>query len=201
MLTLAVLVPALASVAFVGFYGLRQTQAGANAVYNDNLQTIGLSNSLRDNIDQAEETALRLIPTVDSARIARLNGALDALEITVDGQIELLRQAHAGDPAAERAQVETIASAWSTFDGLRRSGALDRVGFDRAAVLRGQRAAESVSGIFARIAAVTGAESRLEVSQAAASHLRAATAYHRSVLLLLGIVALAIGGGRSACSC
>ena len=60
MLTLAVLAPALASVALVGYYGLRQTQSDANRVYDDNVQTLRLTDSLRDNIDEADETALRL---------------------------------------------------------------------------------------------------------------------------------------------
>jgi diguanylate cyclase (GGDEF)-like protein len=195
MLTLAVLIPALTSVALIGYYGLEQTQAAANRIYGDNNAAISLTNSLRESVDEAAETALRLIPTVNSSSIAQLNAKLDGIEVTVAGEIAALRQAHAHDPFAERERVVTIESEWGAFEALRGKGALDRVGFDRAAVLRDQVVADSVSTIFDRIAAVTDADTRLEEAQAAASHERAASAYHRSVLLLLLIVLLAVGAG------
>jgi diguanylate cyclase (GGDEF)-like protein len=195
MLTLAVLVPALTSVAFFGYYGLEQTQGDANRIYSDNLETISLTNSLRDSIDAAAETALLLIPTVNSSNIAQLNAKLDGIEVSVEGEIAALRQAHAHDPLAERQRVVTIESEWRAFEALRGNGALDAVGFGRAAVLQDEVVANKVSTIFNRIGAVTSAETQLEVSQAAASHARAASAYHRSVLLLLLIVFLAVGAG------
>src|SRR5580704_6935683 len=86
MLTLAVLIPALTSVALIGYYGLEQTQAAANRIYGDNNAAISLTNSLRESVDEAAETALRLIPTVNSSSIAQLNAKLDGIEVTVAGE-------------------------------------------------------------------------------------------------------------------
>ena len=195
MLTLAVLIPALGSVAFIGYHGLRQTQADANRVYDDNIQTLRLVGTLRDHIDEAEETALRLIPTVNRSKITQLNTKLDATDILVDGEIEALRQTHAHDPASERRRVAAIASEWQLFETLRRTGALDHVGFDRASVLLDEQVANRLSSIFASIADITSAESQLELAQATASHDQAVTTYHQSLWLLGIIVAAAISAG------
>ena len=88
-----------------------------------------------------------------------------------------------------------IASNWRRFDTLRATGALNRVGFTRAAVLSDQQVVNELSNVFARLADTTNPESRVELAQADASHEKATGTFQRSLWLLVGIVSVALGAG------
>jgi diguanylate cyclase (GGDEF)-like protein len=122
---------------------------------------------------EAEETAFRLLLTTDPAAQAGLREALaDDTMPAVDAGIATLRQLHAADPPAERAQVERLATGWGDFTRLWKSGALDPGGPARrqAATRRVAAVLEPLTDLTAELAATEAREARESQAQASATH-------------------------------
>jgi chemoreceptor-like protein with four helix bundle sensory module len=188
-LTLAVLVPALAAVGLIGGFGMARINDELTTLYRTNIQIGQGATALGDSLDEADQTALLLVPTVSRSEQAQLNARLDALEPRVVASIEALRRRTAPFPE-ERAQVERIAAGWQAFLEVRRTAGFDAIGFDRASAIADQRLANRVSSLFDRVTAVAAEIADGEVREAAKAKEHAVNVYHRNLLLLV-LVALA----------
>jgi diguanylate cyclase (GGDEF)-like protein len=195
---LAVLLPAIAALAWIGLRGLADLKADVDRLYEDNIVPSPLTSRVAADLHRSAELTLELLVTSDRARARELEQSLGASVMPrLQAEIGEMRKAHAPDPAYERALVERIAHDWDAFQTLHANNRLAAPGLVRGAERRGDLLARRVEQIFGNASAQVDAMVVLESSQAKDAVGRAARTYSASRALMLETAAaimLAVAG-------
>ncbi len=185
-LVLAVVVPALGAVAVVGWQGLRAGQRTADALYRDHLLSVESTGELRNQIDQAHESALTILTTAPPDRSQLTTALVTRIVPSVDVTLAAVRQSHDADPVERRA-TDRITADWQRFHDLVASGTL--------AVPQSADAAKTVNSLFDDATASINALIHREDAQAALAYRLGQTNYQQSVQLMLVSLAIALAAG------
>ncbi len=191
---LVVLAGALFAVGFAGLRGLSDLNSQVKGLYDDHIVTLQRTASLVNDSDKALALALGIIASNDEGDIDRQERELVTSVVPqVNQDLSTLRALHAGDPAAERAEITQAEQSWARFVALLARGPLDRatsVSAAHDAVL-----AVEVRSIFAPIETVTRHQTQLEIAQSAALAKQARATYGNSqtLVLVIGSIALLVG--------
>ena len=104
------------SVAATGILGILSATSQGRAIVRDELTTAVVTNQLTRNIDTAYAVG---VGAADPAERSRLLGSLyTSLLPAIDEQLFSLEQLHAGDPPAERADLELFVRQWTAVRDL-----------------------------------------------------------------------------------
>jgi diguanylate cyclase (GGDEF)-like protein len=174
-------------VAGAGAWGLGQTRAGADSLYSDHLRTTEATANLGQEIDDAYETAQGLLLASNAAERDQLTTTLLSDEIpTVEVALADLQVLHAGDPARERALVQSLVAGWAQFRAMWNTGSLLAAAPDQTAVESRLRA------VFDPVETVTDQLLAIEQHDAGEAHRRADRDQQTSEALIAGVTAAAL---------
>lgn len=196
---LAVLVPALIGVSWIGDRALGVIKARLDAVHDDSLATSRLVGRLSTSIEEAEELSLRLVAETDPNQIARIRIELSATVIPrVERGIAELRLAASDlSQPGDLALVERLDVAWHDFSTFTHSTRFLEASSrestaDRATSTTLERLAEPLTATIAEIDAT-------EQRQALAARRAADSTYARSVyeLRVIAAIGLLVGVGAT----
>jgi diguanylate cyclase (GGDEF)-like protein len=189
---LFVLSASLVAVGALGLRGLRDVQQANDQVFADNLLTAEASSRLALDLANAERIGLELTASNNAAEIDRLRAELDLIAVPqVNSDIVRFLRLHAGDPAAERAELQRVPTGWRAAAGTERR-ALASVGGSLSAGRRAQAADLIADAMDPLILYVSGREP-IEREAAADARAGAQATYHRdrSWLIVVAILAAA----------
>jgi diguanylate cyclase (GGDEF)-like protein len=186
-LLLAVIVPSVLAVSWVGARGMGSVKAQLDSVYKDDLATAVVVGRITTEMEKAKEVSLRLITAVDPGLIASLRSELRE---TVFPEVERRLVELPADTPEEHALHGDLQSAWRKFlaytdspEFLAASGGLAAT--DRAVTAE-------LEALTAPLSTLTNRLNVEEQRQAQANHQDAERAYARSLLLLRAIVGLGV---------
>ena len=187
---LFVLSASLVAVGVLGLRGLQDVQHANDQVFADNLVTAEASSRLALDLANAERVGLELTASNDAAEIQELRAELDLIAVPqVNSDIARFLRLHAGDPPAERAELQRIPSGWSAAAQTERL-ALASVGGSLSAGRRAQAADSIADATDPLIVYVSGREP-IEREAAADARAGAQATYHHdeSWLIVVAIIA------------
>ena len=187
---LFVLSASLVAVGVLGLRGLHDVQHANDQVFADNLVTAEASSRLALDLADAERVGLELTASNNGAEIGKLRAELDLIAVPqVNSDIARFMRLHAGDPAAERAELQRIPPGWRMAAQTERR-ALASVGGSLRAGRRAQAADSIADAMDPLILYVSGREP-IERDAAADARAGAEATYHRdrSWLIVVAVVA------------
>jgi diguanylate cyclase (GGDEF)-like protein len=191
-LALFVLSASLVAVGSLGLRGLRDVQHANDQVFADNLVTAEASSRLALDLANAERLGLELTASNNAAEIDRLRAELDLIAVPqVNSDIARFLRLHAGDPAAERAELQRIPSGWKAAARTERR-ALASIGGSLSAG-RSAAAADSIADAMDPLILYVSGREPIEREAAADARAGAQATYHRdrTWLIVVAIVAAA----------
>jgi hypothetical protein len=128
-LVVAVLIPALVGLSWIGIHGSNVLKGKVNGLYRDNLQVTNQTDQLARDLGHAAVVSLQEVVNTDQATTARLSADLtQANEPQVASDLQRLVKLHAHDPVSQRLRVRALVTDWHEFLALSRSGAFDHLG-------------------------------------------------------------------------
>ena len=183
-LALAVLLAALTAVVSLGLYGLGEVHAANEQLFADNLRTAQATAAVSGDLGDARAAVLQIAGAPQGSTVLRFQLA-QTIVPRVDRAVTALVRIHAGDPRAERAQIQRISTAWTqtraalASDHLLTGAPASLTTPDLAASQR--RAATAIGSL------ITLVQSRqaTEASAAAAAHANTQATYDRGRVWLL----------------
>jgi diguanylate cyclase (GGDEF)-like protein len=191
----------IVAVGGIGLAGLAATVSETQRIYEDNVRTGQLTTSLQASLDDAGETALRLIPTNDKqvqrTLIARLR---QHLAPTIEREIEALRLAHQYDPAIEQDRVARVEAGWQRFLPLIRSKSLLHTGFGERVFTYDDALARKISSQLEPLTALVGRMTDVEATHAESARTRVVDVFKaaRQRLVIVGLALLLLSLGVAA---
>jgi diguanylate cyclase (GGDEF)-like protein len=192
---LFVLSASLIAVGVLGLRGLQDVQHANDQVFADNLVTAEASSRLALDLANAERIGLELTASNNAAEIDGLRAELDLIAVPqVDSDIARFQRLHAGDPAAERAELRRVPSGWSAAARTERR-ALASVGVSLSAGRRAG-AADSIADVMDPLILYVSGREPIEREAAADARAGAQATYRhdRTWLIVVAIVAAAAAG-------
>ena len=196
-LSLLVLLVAVAAMAVLGLSGLAEVNAANRQVFDDNFLTAEATSGLASDLGRVEVMSLRIATPSDPSAADRLRAQLDAIAIPeVETDIAELIRLHAGDPAAEYAQIARIPVEWNAFLPLTRQGLLAVAPRGRPSAAELAATAKGVEARLGRLIAYVSARRPVEVAAAASAHAGAQHTYEhiRTWLIAATVLALLAAG-------
>jgi diguanylate cyclase (GGDEF)-like protein len=187
---LFVLSASLVAVGVLGLRGLHDVQHANDQVFADNLVTAEASSRLALDLADAERVGLELTASNNGAEIGKLRAELDLIAVPqVNSDIARFMRLHAGDPAAERAELQRIPSGWRMAAQTERRALASVDGSLRAG--RRARAADSIADAMDPLILYVSGREPIERDAAADARAGAEATYHRdrSWLIVVAIVA------------
>jgi diguanylate cyclase (GGDEF)-like protein len=194
---LAVLVVALFAVGVAGLSGLSNLNGEVKRLYGDHILTLGRTTALATDTGTAERVALQIVVSNDALGIAHLEDELGTVIVPrVNADIQALRAAHARDDPAERAEIEQLARSWQRFLALRDGRPLDTVVAAGSSLRHDNALAARVRAIFDPLEQGAARQTQLEAAQSArlAKHAQATFDNSRTLVVLIAIIAIIVGG-------
>ncbi len=194
---LAVLVVALFAVGVAGLSGLSNLNGEVKRLYGDHILTLGRTTALATDTGTAERVALQIVVSNNALGIAHLEDELGAVIVPrVNADIQALRAAHARDDPAERAEIEQLARSWQRFLALRDARPLDTVVAAGSSLRHDNALAARVRAIFDPLERGAARQTQLEAAQSAhlAKHAQATFDNSRTLVVLIAIIAIIVGG-------
>jgi diguanylate cyclase (GGDEF)-like protein len=196
-LSLFVLLVAVAAMAVLGLSGLAEVNAANRQVFDDNFLTAEATSGLASDLGRVEVMSLRIATPSDASSADGLRAQLDAIAIPeVESDIAALTRLHAGDPAAEYAQIARIPIEWNAFLPLTRHGLLAVAPRGRPSAAERAATAKAVEARLGRLIAYVSARRPIEVAAAASAHAGAQHTYEhiRTWLIAATVLALLAAG-------
>ena len=194
-LLLALILPSMLAVSWVGSRGMASMKARLDSLYGDNIRSIQIVARLSLRLEEAEEMSLRLIDEVDPAALERVRAELrEEVFPAVEQQLVSLRSI--SESVEERAVIGELYLTWREFRAFTDSSAFieatsGRTKGDATTSSAVSRLAGAYQTLAARIDSMEG-------SQAVQDRRDAERAYARGVALLRVIVALGLLVGTGA---
>jgi diguanylate cyclase (GGDEF)-like protein len=189
---LSVLLTAVVAMAVLGVTGLSAVDRANRQVFEDNFRSSLDTSSVAANLDHVEALSLEIIEAPNDQTVSGLRAALDEIAIPrTTASIVALARIHAGDPPAERAQIERIPAAWQAFRPLaRRAPLLPGTGPLRASAR--SAAASTIQDRLDPLIASVSARQSIEAGAAADAHARARHTFRVVRFWLIVAAALAL---------
>ncbi len=157
--------------AVLGLSGLAEVNAANRQVFDDNFLTAETTSGLASDLGRVEVMSLRIATPSDASSADRLRAQLNAIAIPeVETDIAALIRLHAGDPAAEYAQIARIPVEWNAFLPLTRQGLLAVAPRGRPSAAELAATAKAVEARLGRLIAYVSARRPVEVAAAASAH-------------------------------
>jgi diguanylate cyclase (GGDEF)-like protein len=179
----------VAAVAAIGILGIRSATYQGKVIAGGELDTAVATDQLTQEMDASYATGEAALRAADPATRSRLLGTLyTSLFPGIDAQLSSLLQLHAGDPAAEVADMAQFIRQWTAVrDLLSAPGLTAEPPAARAALAGGLTAAyQPVSAHLDRLVAK-------ELNDARTDHALASAAADRATDLILGTAAAGLG--------
>lgn len=196
-LAVGLLLPAILVVAVLGSFGLSRLNTKVQTLYADNQLTTQRTADLAGALDDVDESALQLIPTLRVEEQARLNAELDqALIPRVHQAVADLRRSFVREPRSLE-RLDRIEAGLARFLRLRRSGAYDATSGDAKAVAADAALAAQTGRIPDEATTVAEQLRADEVRQAGLAEQSATNVYTSARRMLLAgvVVSLFLGLG------
>lgn len=196
---LALVVPSLLAVSWVGGRGMVEMKERLDAVYDDNLTSTQAIGSLSVALEEAEEMSLRLVNEVDRATIAELDSELRLEVFTeVGARLNDVRVLSGPDSSEDGVVARSLEAGWGEFVAFANSRAfLDATtgpsDDDRTVSSTVERLSTSLRILTEQLEAQ-------EARQAQLAKVEAQRAHARSLSLLRTIVVLGLLAGVGATS-
>jgi diguanylate cyclase (GGDEF)-like protein len=113
-LLMALIVPSMLAVSWVGGRGMQQMKARLDSLYEDNLTSLQAVSRLSLALEEAEEMSLRLIADVDAESLDSIRSELrEEVFPNVHEQLDALRSI--SESSEERALVDHLHASWEEF--------------------------------------------------------------------------------------
>ena len=113
-LLMALIVPSMLAVSWVGGRGMQQMKVRLDALYEDNLTSIQVVSRLSLALEEAEEMSLRLIGDVDPTALDSVRSELrEEVFPAVEQRLDALRSI--SESSEERALVDHLHASWEEF--------------------------------------------------------------------------------------
>jgi diguanylate cyclase (GGDEF)-like protein len=194
-LLLALIIPSMLAVSWVGGRGMETMKARLDALYEDNLASLQAVSRLSLTLEEADEMSLRLVGEVDPAALESVRSELrEEVFPTVEQGLDAVRSI--SEAPEERALVDHLSASWEAFRVFTDSpeflaASSGRYAQDRFISSKTETLARSFRSEIDRIEVQ-------ENSQAERGRRVAERAYARGVVLLRVIVALGLLVGTGA---
>jgi diguanylate cyclase (GGDEF)-like protein len=187
-LSLAIVVLAVAGMAFVGLRGLAGVNSANRQVFADNFLTAEATSHMNRELARTEVVSLEIAAAPNQATADRLRAQLQEIVIpAVRADIAAVLAIHAGDAPDEKAQIGRIPALWSAYLAVARRRLLTAGPNDH-----GRRTAADVDRTLDRLIAFVSARQPREIANAASAHNAATHTYRRIRTWMLVVAALAI---------
>jgi diguanylate cyclase (GGDEF)-like protein len=187
---LFVLSASLVAIGALGWLGLQDVQHADNQVFADNLLTAEATSQLALDLANAERIGLELTASNSAAEIDELRAELGLIaQPQVRSDITRFMRLHAGDPPAERAELQRIPAGWRAAERTE-DGALGSVDASRSAGARA-RAADAIADTMDPLILYVSGREPIEREAAADARAGAQATYHRdqSWLIVVAVIA------------
>ena len=113
---LGLLVAAVVATALLGITGLSAVNRANRQVFHDNFRTSQATSLVASRLARVEVLSLEAIEAPNVRTAENLRAELNQVTIpAASASIDALMRIHAGDPAAEHAQIAVIAAGWRRF--------------------------------------------------------------------------------------